>query len=154
MTLSQSSITLIPFNNSRFWIGGFCNYLTWNKTCNKQSYFWKRASFYIKYLVKKTPALECKKRHQTHQTYRTVSEAELCWQRYKWNKTACFYFLCLKWMYNHWVSEQLLQRFLNCRTSEKRLFVSRGDYDYCRVPGTWQLSPLEVGENNSKFEPK
>ena len=30
----------------------------------------------------------------------------------------------------------------------------RGDYDYCRVPGTWQLSPLEVGEDNSKFEPK
>ena len=30
----------------------------------------------------------------------------------------------------------------------------RGDYDYCRVPGTRQLSPLEVGENNSKFEPK
>ena len=30
----------------------------------------------------------------------------------------------------------------------------RGDYDYCRVPGTWQLSPLEVGEDNSKLEPK
>ena len=30
----------------------------------------------------------------------------------------------------------------------------RGDYDYCRVPGTRQLSPLEVGEDNSKFEPK
>ena len=30
----------------------------------------------------------------------------------------------------------------------------RGDYDYCRVPGTQQLSPLEVGEDNSRFEPK
>ena len=30
----------------------------------------------------------------------------------------------------------------------------RGDYDYCRVPGTRQLSPLEVGEDNSKSEPK
>ena len=29
-----------------------------------------------------------------------------------------------------------------------------GDYDYCRVPGTRQLSPLEVGDYNSKFEPK
>mgnify|MGYP001796591655 FL=1 len=27
----------------------------------------------------------------------------------------------------------------------------RGDYDYCRVPGTRQLSPLE---DNSKSEPK
>ena len=33
-------------------------------------------------------------------------------------------------------------------------YCSRGDYDYCRVPGTRQLSPLEVGEDNSKFEPK
>ena len=30
----------------------------------------------------------------------------------------------------------------------------RGDYDYCQVPGTRQLSSLEVGEDNSKFEPK
>ena len=30
----------------------------------------------------------------------------------------------------------------------------RGDYDYCRVPGTLQLSPLEVGEDNSKLEPR
>ena len=30
----------------------------------------------------------------------------------------------------------------------------RGDYVYCRVPGTRQLSPLEVGEDNSKFVPK
>ena len=30
----------------------------------------------------------------------------------------------------------------------------RGDYDFCRVPGTRQLSPLEVGEDNSKFEPQ
>ena len=28
----------------------------------------------------------------------------------------------------------------------------RGDYDYCPVPGTRQLSPFEVGEDNSKFE--
>ena len=32
--------------------------------------------------------------------------------------------------------------------------VTRGDYDYCRVPGTRQLSPLEVGEDNSNLEPK
>ena len=31
---------------------------------------------------------------------------------------------------------------------------SRGDYEYCRVPGTRQLSPLEVGEDNLKFEPE
>ena len=31
--------------------------------------------------------------------------------------------------------------------------VYRGDYDYCRVPGMRQLSPLEIGEDNSKFEP-
>ena len=31
---------------------------------------------------------------------------------------------------------------------------SRGDYGYCRVPGTRQLSPLEVGEYNSKLDPK
>ena len=30
----------------------------------------------------------------------------------------------------------------------------RGDYDYCWVPGTRQLSPVEVGEHNSEFEPK
>ena len=29
-----------------------------------------------------------------------------------------------------------------------------GDYDYCRVPGTRQLSPLEVGQDNSKIELK
>ena len=32
--------------------------------------------------------------------------------------------------------------------------VRRGDYDNCRVPLTQQLSSLEVGEDNSKFEPK
>ena len=32
--------------------------------------------------------------------------------------------------------------------------VYKGDYDYCQVPGTRQLCPLEVGEDNSKFEPK
>ena len=32
--------------------------------------------------------------------------------------------------------------------------VRRGDYDYWRVPLTRQLSPLEVGEDNSKFKPK
>ena len=31
---------------------------------------------------------------------------------------------------------------------------TRGDYDYCQVPGTRQLSPHEVGEDNSKFEQK
>ena len=30
----------------------------------------------------------------------------------------------------------------------------RSDYDYCRVPVTRQLSPLEVGEDDSKLEPK
>ena len=30
----------------------------------------------------------------------------------------------------------------------------QGDYDYCRVPGTLPLSPLEVGEDNSKFKHK
>ena len=30
----------------------------------------------------------------------------------------------------------------------------RDDYDSCRVPETWQMSPLEVGQDNSKFEPK
>ena len=29
-----------------------------------------------------------------------------------------------------------------------------GDYDYCRVSGTRQLSPLEVGEDNSNFKPE
>ena len=29
-----------------------------------------------------------------------------------------------------------------------------GDYDYCRVLGTRWLSPIEVGEDNSKFESK
>ena len=29
--------------------------------------------------------------------------------------------------------------------------TARGDYDYWRVPGTRQLSPLEAGEGNSKF---
>ena len=32
--------------------------------------------------------------------------------------------------------------------------ITRGDYDYCRVTGTLQLSSLEVGEDNSKFEPE
>ena len=30
----------------------------------------------------------------------------------------------------------------------------QGDYDFCQVPGTRQLSPLEVGEDNSYLEPK
>ena len=30
----------------------------------------------------------------------------------------------------------------------------RGDYDYCRVLDTWQLSPLKVGEDNSNLETK
>ena len=30
----------------------------------------------------------------------------------------------------------------------------RGDYDYCRVPGTRQLYPLKVGEDNSKSKHK
>ena len=30
----------------------------------------------------------------------------------------------------------------------------KGDYDYCRAPETRQLSPLKVGEHNSKFELK
>ena len=34
------------------------------------------------------------------------------------------------------------------------LSQARGDYDHCRVPGARQLSPLEVGEDNSKLEPK
>ena len=36
------------------------------------------------------------------------------------------------------------------------LKVVRGDYDYCQVPGTRQLSSLEVGlgEDNSNLEPK
>ena len=34
------------------------------------------------------------------------------------------------------------------------LAVIRGDYDYCRVPGTRQLSPLDVGEDNSNLETK
>ena len=29
-----------------------------------------------------------------------------------------------------------------------------GDYDYCRLPGTRQLSPLDVGEDNSNLKPK
>ena len=32
--------------------------------------------------------------------------------------------------------------------------VTRGDYDYCRVPGTRQLSPFEVGDDNSKLKHK
>ena len=28
------------------------------------------------------------------------------------------------------------------------------NHDYCRVQGTLQLSSLEVGEDNSKFEPE
>ena len=32
--------------------------------------------------------------------------------------------------------------------------ATRGDHDYSQVPGTRQLSPLEVGEDNSKYEPK
>ena len=30
----------------------------------------------------------------------------------------------------------------------------RGDYDYCRVPETRQLSSLEAGEDNSNLETK
>ena len=30
----------------------------------------------------------------------------------------------------------------------------RGDDDYCRVPGTRQLYPLEVGEDNYNLNPK
>ena len=29
----------------------------------------------------------------------------------------------------------------------------KGGCANCRVPGTWQLSPLGVGEDNSKLEP-
>ena len=32
--------------------------------------------------------------------------------------------------------------------------IKQGDYDYCRVPGTRQLSPLEGGEDNSNFKHK
>ena len=37
--------------------------------------------------------------------------------------------------------------------------IHRGDYDCCRVPVAWQLSPYEIGEansgeDNSKLEPK
>ena len=32
--------------------------------------------------------------------------------------------------------------------------ITRGDYDYCGLPETLQLSSLEVGEDNSKFEPE
>ena len=36
-----------------------------------------------------------------------------------------------------------------------KLSQCRGDCDYYqRVPGTQQLSPLEVGEDNLKLEPK
>ena len=35
-----------------------------------------------------------------------------------------------------------------------RLLHTRGDYDYCRVLGTRQLSILEVGEDNSKSKLK
>ena len=35
-----------------------------------------------------------------------------------------------------------------------RLLHTRGDYDYCRVPGTRQLYILEVGEDNSKLKLK
>ena len=39
--------------------------------------------------------------------------------------------------------------------SECSLPISyRGDYDYCRVLGTRQLYPLEVGEDNPKSAPK
>ena len=37
--------------------------------------------------------------------------------------------------------------------AENEVYI-RGDYDYCRVPGTRQLSPLEVGEDISSLEPK
>ena len=40
------------------------------------------------------------------------------------------------------------------RVSNKRLVNIRGDCDYCRVPATRQLSPLEVGEDNSNLEQK
>ena len=47
-----------------------------------------------------------------------------------------------------------IMKTLNNRNHTIMVPLSRGDYDYCRVPGTQQLSPLEVGEDNSKFEPK
>ena len=34
------------------------------------------------------------------------------------------------------------------------LLLPACDYDYCRVPGTRQLPPLEEGEDNSNFAPK
>ena len=48
---------------------------------------------------------------------------------------------------------------MGCQVGKKHLLftymaIIRGNYDYCRVPGTWQLSPLEVGEDNSNIEPK
>ena len=36
-----------------------------------------------------------------------------------------------------------LHIFLNVKSLKA---IDRGDYDYCRVPGTRQMSPLEVGE--------
>ena len=42
----------------------------------------------------------------------------------------------------------------SCTTSIVVLGIARGDYAYCRMPGTWQLSPLWVGEDNSNLEPK
>ena len=35
-----------------------------------------------------------------------------------------------------------------------RRHIDRGDYDYCRMPGTRQLSPLKVGEDNSYWNLK
>ena len=51
----------------------------------------------------------------------------------------------------------IIGKWLRKRSYIPRNFLikkTRGDYDYCQVPGTRQLSPLEVGEDNSKFEPK
>ena len=31
---------------------------------------------------------------------------------------------------------------------------TRGFHEYCRVPGNWQVSRLEVGQDNSKSEPQ
>ena len=55
-------------------------------------------------------------------------------------------------------SKNLLSCHLSSRLStvgERSFFMSevRGDYAYCRVPGTQQLPPLEVGEDNSILEP-
>ena len=37
--------------------------------------------------------------------------------------------------------------------AENEVYI-RGDYDYCRVPGNHQFSPLDLGEDISNLEPK